>query len=194
MRFEEIKEKIKNLEKIAEGWRGEVYKGEWEGKIVAVKVAKRKEVEEAIKKEAKILEELKGIEGFPQIVMSGEDFVMYEFIEGELLGKFKGSREEFKNIVLQILDLAYLLDNKGIKKDEFAYLDKNVIIGKNGKVYLIDFERGNFSKRPSNIPQFLQFLVKNKFITRGEAIELGKRYKEERERVYEEIRQRIIKS
>ncbi len=187
MRFGEFSKNIKNLKKLAEGWRGVVYVGEWEGKKVAVKVAKKPQVEEAIRKEAKILERLKGLRGFPQIILSGEDFFIYEFIEGVPLRKAKLSPQEERKVLNRLLELAYLLDSMGIGKDEFGRLDKNVLVGEKGEVYLIDFERGKLSDRPTNLTQYLQFLVRKGILTREEAIELGRRYLKDREGVYEEV-------
>lgn len=82
MRFEELKVKLKDIKLIGEGWRSYIYRAEFLGKDVAVKVAKNKSVEQAINKEARILEMLKGMKNFPQILIYGEDFVLYEFIEG----------------------------------------------------------------------------------------------------------------
>jgi predicted Ser/Thr protein kinase len=59
MRFEELKPKIQGLTYLDEGWRGVVYRGFFEGKEVAIKVAKAQEKEYAIRKEARILERLK---------------------------------------------------------------------------------------------------------------------------------------
>ena len=84
MRFEELKPKIQGLTYLDEGWRGIVYRGFFEGKEVAIKVAKAQEKEYAIRKEARILERLKDYPYFPKLILSGEDFIMYEFIEGEL--------------------------------------------------------------------------------------------------------------
>ncbi|RUM28141.1 MAG: hypothetical protein DSY32_04745, partial [Aquifex sp.] len=87
MKFSEFIREVRDIKEIAEGWRGKVYVGYWNGKKVAVKVAKAPDKVKAIQKEAEILERLKGIEGFPQVLFKGEDFFVYEFIEGKPFGK-----------------------------------------------------------------------------------------------------------
>jgi len=79
--FEEFRREVEDLKKIGEGWRGVVYRGKWKGEVIALKVAKRKEALQAIRKEGEILEKLRGIDGFPQILVRGVDFVAYRFIE-----------------------------------------------------------------------------------------------------------------
>lgn len=191
LRFEEFRREVENLERIAEGWRGIVYRGKWRGKDVAIKVAKSPEVVKAIQKEAEILEKLRGIETFPQIVLRGEDFFVYHFIEGVPFRKVVLNPEEEKEVLRKLLEIAYLLDSLGIKRDEFANVDKNVLIGRNGKVYVLDFERGGFSKRPSNLTQFMQLLVRKGYLDREEAIRLGKKYMKDREAVFRELFRRL---
>jgi len=192
MKFSEFIREVRDIKEIAEGWRGKVYVGYWNGKKVAVKVAKAPDKVKAIQKEAEILERLKGIEGFPQVLFKGEDFFVYEFIEGKPFGKLKVSQEEKKKLLREVLEKAYLLDKLGINRDEFSNIYKNVLVNEKGEVFVIDFDRGTFKKNPSNVRQFLQLLKREGFITQEEAIELGKKYKESPERVIEEIRKVLI--
>lgn len=191
MRFEDFKKEVEDIRKLSEGWRGIVYRARWRGEDVSIKVAKSPEVIKAIQKEAQILERLKGMEMFPQILTKGEDFFVYRFIEGEPYGQLDLDREEEKRILREILRAAYLLDRLGIKRDEFAKIDKNVLIGKEGRVYILDFERGGFKKRPSNLTQFLQLLVRKGYLDIEEAKELGRRYAQDMEGVFEEVLQRL---
>ncbi len=187
LRYEEFKDQVEDLKEFAQGWRGKIYTGFWKGQKVAIKVAKRKEALKALQKEAEILEALKGYPHFPQIILKGYDFFVYPFIEGTPLGKAKLSSEEKAKVYEEILRVAYLLDELGIKKDEFKDLRKNVLIGKNLEVYLIDFERGGFSKRPTNLTQFLQVLRREGYLSMEEAKDLGKRYLKDREGVFKEV-------
>ncbi len=187
MRFKDFLSEVRNLRKLSEGWRGEVYRGVWKGKDIAIKVAKDKSVEEAIRKEARILELLLGMEEFPQILFKGEDFFAYRFIDGVPFAKAKLSPREKKEVIIKLLELAYRLDNMGISKDEFGRLDKNVLIGDGNKVYLIDFERGKIGGRATNVTQFLQFLVRERLLSLKEAVELGKEYTRSREEVFKKL-------
>ncbi len=187
MKFSEFKREVRNLRKLAEGWRGVVYTGEWKGRKVSVKVAKNEQVVKAIQREADILERLKGMREFPQILFRGEDFFVYEFIEGKPLGKLRLSPEEERRVLKKLLELAYRLDSMGISRDEFANLYKNVLLDERGNVYVLDFERGKLRKRPSNLTQFLQLLRRRGYITRDEAVELGRRYMRDRDGVFGEL-------
>ncbi|GBC88297.1 hypothetical protein HRbin13_00417 [bacterium HR13] len=189
MRFEELKRQLSSLELIGSGWRGYVYRSSLCGKDVAIKVAKEKGLEEAIRKEARILEKLKGIKNFPQIIVWGDDFLVYEFIDGVPFEKCNINPQQRILILLKVLELAYLLDSMCISRDEFQRLDKNVLVDKGLEVYIIDFERGNIScKRKTNITQLMQLFVREGYMDLKKAIDLGRAYAKEPKRVFHELK------
>jgi putative serine/threonine protein kinase len=187
VKFSEFKKEVSGLKKLSEGWRGVVYTGVWKGQKVSLKVAKSEELIKAIQKEADILERLKGLKGFPQLLLKGEDFFLYRYIEGVPFRKAELSPEEERRVWRRLLELAYLLDELGISRDEFAHLDKNVLIGEGGEVYVLDFERGKFSERPTNVTQFIQFLRRKGLLSMEEAIELGRGYGKKRREVFDKL-------
>ncbi|MFN3814327.1 MAG: RIO1 family regulatory kinase/ATPase [Aquificaceae bacterium] len=195
MRFEEFKKGLTHLELVSKGWRSYVYKALFEGKKVAVKVAKGNNLKYAIRKEAQILTKLRGIKNFPQIVACGEDFIVYEFIEGLPLEKCCLTNKEKKRVYKKVLELAFLLDKMCVSREEFQRLDKNIIISKGGEVYVIDFERGNVNcTRKKNVPQLIQLFRREGYISFDEAIRLGKEYGKGPERVFQELKGKLDKS
>ncbi|MFN3598635.1 MAG: hypothetical protein ACK4VK_02725 [Aquificaceae bacterium] len=191
MRFNAFKESVKDLQLFNKGWRGFIYKGSWEGIEVAIKVAREEEKEYAIRKEGEILKLLKGYKGFPQLLMAGEDFIVYEFIKGNPIEKLLLSKSQKSLIYLRVLDLIRVLDTLRINKEELQRLDKNTLVDEDFEVYLLDFERGSLNaKKRHNLSQFLQLLAKEDHISMEKAIELGKRYVKEEE-VYDEVEEII---
>ncbi|MGK0689514.1 MAG: hypothetical protein ABWU22_02415, partial [Aquificaceae bacterium] len=147
MRFEEFKESLKDLQLFSKGWRGYIYRAKWKDTDVAIKVAKDSEREYAIRKEGEILKLLKGYRGFPQLLEAGEDFLVYEFIDGIPIEKASLTRSQKAFVYLRVLELIELLDRLGVNKEELHKLDKNTLIGKDLEVYLIDFERGSMQAK-----------------------------------------------
>ncbi len=191
MRFNAFKESVKDLQLFNKGWRGFIYKGSWEGIEVAIKVAKEEEKEYAIRKEGQILKLLKGYKGFPQLLMAGEDFIVYEFIKGNPIEKLLLSKSQKSLIYLRVLDLIRVLDTLRINKEELQRLDKNTLVDENFEVYLLDFERGSLDvKKRHNLSQFLQLLAKEDYMSMEKAVELGKGYAKEEE-VYDEVEEII---
>ena len=70
------------------------------------------------------------------------------------------------NVVRQCIDYCFILDVMKIQKEEMNHPDKHILIA--NRVYFIDFERGRFKDRPSNLTQFCNYL-------RRRGVELDKR-------------------
>jgi putative serine/threonine protein kinase len=180
---------LKALRKFSEGWRGIIYVGYLRGQKVALKVAKDRNRVRAINREAQILERLKGLDMFPQLLFKGEGYFCYSFIEAKPFRRVfpELDREKRGKVLLDILYATYLLDRLGIRRNEFSRVDKNILIDDSLRVYILDFDRGSFTERASNLPQFLQFLVREGILELRRAVELWKRYSEDREGVYERV-------
>ncbi len=181
MKFQEIKPKIKGIQKIGVGWRGNIFKGEFKGKILAFKVPSEPIHIFPILKEGEILKIVNKVGIGGKLFLQGEDFIAYEFIEGKEL-RHVINRQNAKKIFSQILEQARKLDELQITKEEMHRLHANVLVDENLKVYLIDFERAKKSEKPKNITQFVQFLITGGTEYLGEidkkkAIELMKNYK-----------------
>ena len=181
MRFNDIKDKIKDLKLIGKGWRGKVYRGVYKGEDLAFKVASDPQFIPNIQKEGKILKIVnkEGIGG--KLFLVGEDFIAYRFIEGKPLIKVINEKNG-KIIISKLLKQARKLDKLGINKEEFHRPYKNVLVDKNMNVYLIDFERSKMGKNIQNVNQLLQFILNEGYrylppFDKDKLIELAKEYK-----------------
>lgn len=157
MKFEYLKQDIQQLEKIGGGWRSVVYRGIYNGKLLSFKVPLEDIHRHAILKEGKILEIVnrEGIGG--KLYMVGEDFIAYEYIDGKHL--IDVLNDENKNILLpQLIQQAEILDRLKINKEEMHRPYKNVLVDKNLKLHLIDFERAKPTLKPKNKSQVMQFI------------------------------------
>ncbi len=157
MRFKDILTSITNLEQIGEGWRGKVYKGYLDGKLLSFKVALSDLHKHPIQKESYILSIVNkfGIGG--KLRLSGEDFIAYDFIDGKHLNEVLNDKNYFE-IIDKLLQQAYILDTLKIDKGEMHKPYSNVLVDENLNVYLIDFERARKSLNPKNVLNLVQFI------------------------------------
>ncbi|GAB6078660.1 serine/threonine protein kinase [Hydrogenobaculum acidophilum] len=185
MNFEEFV-KDKDICFLAKGWRGEVYTFKEGNEQFCIKKAIHQEAFYAIQKEANILSCLYKDIRFPQIVCQGEDFFVYKYIDAKPFEKvfWLLEKENQLKVLKSILEAAYYLDSVGINRGEFDKEYKNILIDDALKIYILDFDRGNFSKNPKNITQFIQSIRVKGLLTKEEAISLGKIYKSNRDDVY----------
>ncbi|PMP63834.1 MAG: serine/threonine protein kinase [Sulfurihydrogenibium sp.] len=175
LKFQDIKEKIKNIEKIGEGWRASVYKGIFEDKVLSFKVALSDLHKHPIQKEGIILQQVNkhGI-GSP-LRFSGEDFIAYDYIDGKPLIEVI-NQSNYLNLINQLLEQSFILDKLKIDKGEMHRPYTNVLVDKDLKLYLIDFERATKSLKPQNVLNVTQFILRGKERTE-DLLKLLKEYK-----------------
>jgi len=139
---ERMKEKYKDIKKLGEGATAQVYLVEemTTGKVYAMK---RGENTKLLQWEAKILERLKG-DGFPGLKEYEGKCLVMEYIEGKNLQELLEESRKFsiKEILYLMEEMLRLLHTLHKHKPPMIYRDmkpSNILIGKSGKVYLIDF-------------------------------------------------------
>lgn len=176
---------IKGVALFEKGNRGVLYKGSYKRKTVVVK-AKRKEstAVATIENEINWLRRLnKGGIG-PKLLLEGKsnDWFAYKFVEGEFITYYISSCNEKEKIVAAIKDLLLQcrkLDKLKVNKEEMLRPQKHVLVGKSGKITMLDFERCRKTQKPKNLTQLCQFLA-SKYVT---SLLLQKGIKAEREKL-----------
>ena len=103
-----------------------------------------------------------------------------------------------KEVLKKVFDQCHALDKMNVDKEEMHRPYKHIIVKGNNPV-MIDFERANYSKKPKNVTQFLQFINSGRFsnvlkkkgfkINKKEIIKESKRYKRTKDK---EIIKKII--
>jgi len=143
--------------KVYKGKRGMVY-----GILnLAIKVERKDSgAINRIKNEAKWLKILNQYKIGPKIYFSGDNFIVFEHIKGErILDFFKHASKKAKlYVVKEVLRQCRALDKLKVDKLEMHHPVKHILIKKNKKVVMIDFERCKYSLYPKNVTQFVQFL------------------------------------
>jgi release factor glutamine methyltransferase len=183
---------LKNINFFAKGKRGNVYKADYNGKQVAVKVeSKDSEAVERIANEIHWLTELNKHNIGPKLLFSDNKWFVMEFVEGDRIIEFikKNKKKKIQKVLRLVFEQLFYLDSINLDKEEMHYPHKHIIVTKKLKPVLIDFERANKTISPKNISQFVQFLMsapvveifkpKGIHVSRDELIEKVKRYKNE---------------
>ena len=176
----------------AKGSHGKVFTAKKDDQLFGIKILNEKSAaKEAIQKEAEKLQFVNKLNIGPKFIEFNKElnYLIYEFVEGEPWQKTysKFTIQEIKEVILDVLDQAYRMDKAGFEKKEMQRPNKNLLITKNKKPILIDFERGILTDKPSNVTQFLQYLTNSKFslyikekgikFERNKIIKLGLEYK-----------------
>jgi release factor glutamine methyltransferase len=161
------KKGITNTKKIAKGRRGLIYKAKWKNKSIVIK--KKRPESKAVgrmQNEADWLKVLnkKGIG--PRFRFADRDYFAYDYVEGEFLPLFmeKSGKAGIKRVLSEIIKQCFILDKLRVNKEEMHRPLKHVLVDKNLKVVLIDFERTHKAGKPKNLTQFLQYLKRGQVI------------------------------
>ena len=167
-------EKLTNIEFLAKGKRSLVFTAKYKKRLVAIKVKKKSsKAINRLENEAKFLKILNKHNIGPKLIKQGKDYIIYEFVKGKPILKYK---KNIKKVILNVLDQCYILDQLKINKLEMHHPVKHIIIDKSP--VMIDFERCYYTKHPKNITQFCQFLMNtNKTLNKKLLINALKIYK-----------------
>lgn len=192
VKFFDIKPKIENLTKIGEGWRAVVYRGNFEGQDLAFKVASEDIHKHSIQKEGIILQQVNKHGIGAVYKFSGEDFIAYQYIDGKPLNEVL-NKDNYKHLITQLLDQGFILDTLKIDKGEMHRPYTNVLVDKNLKLHLIDFERATKSLKPKNVLNIVQFISRG-LENKEELIRLLKIYKSQQSQEnFEKLKNYVLK-
>lgn len=137
-----MEERYTKIRKLGEGATAKVYLVEEiaTGKVYAMKVSEK---EGLLQHEAQILSKLKD-GGFPKVKEYEENCLVMEYIEGKNMQEILEENRRFsmKEILYLMEEILRLLNVLHKQEPPMVYRDMkpaNIMIGRNGKVYLIDF-------------------------------------------------------
>jgi predicted Ser/Thr protein kinase len=179
------KQEISRMEIYAKGKRGVIYRQD----NVCVKEKNPSSAVDTLKNEAEHLQVLnkKGIG--PRFIKYSDGKLYREFVDGIRISDFfeqENDKEKIISVIKQVLEQCRAMDLLSINKKELTNPYKDIIITADNRAVMIDFERCTQTKKPKNVTQFLQYIIKNKpllekkriYINREELIKLGRKYKE----------------
>jgi putative serine/threonine protein kinase len=183
---------ITQLKYFAKGKRGIVYTGLYKGKKVVIKTKRpESKAEGRIENEGFWLNELNKYKIGPKLINATKDYLVCEFIEGEtffnILEHKTLIKDDLKKIIRDVLYQCFVLDKLKVDKKEMHHPIKHIIVTKELKAKMIDFERCHVVKKAKNVTQFAVFLIRSKnllenyniMIDREKMIGLLKDYKKE---------------
>ncbi|AXI25559.1 serine/threonine protein kinase [Methanofervidicoccus sp. A16] len=155
------------LDILGKGHRGVVFKGVYNNREVAIKVP-RVDAKNTIYQEGCILKEVNALNIGPKLYTFSRDFLIMEYIEGITLKNYisRGdiNKEEYLNIVKEVLKQCVRLDIHGIDHGEIQGGKHIVISGSPIKVYIIDFGSAKIGRTPRNFTSAVSLFFGKSYI------------------------------
>ncbi|MBU1199643.1 MAG: hypothetical protein KKF46_04765 [Nanoarchaeota archaeon] len=168
----------------AKGKRGIIYRDD----NICIKEKNPDAAVDTLMNEAKFLQVLNEKNIGPKFIKFENGKLFRDFVEGERIEEFLQSadKENIIKVLKNVLEQCRAMDERGVEKKEMTKPYKDILITKDNKPVLIDFERCRFTEHPGNVTQFLQYIAMNKevlekkgiCVDKKELIKLGKEYKE----------------
>ncbi len=154
---------INDIKYFTSGKRGVLYEGIYKKNKVIIKSKNPlSQASGKMRNEAIMLKKLNKHEIGPKIISSGEEYIIYYFIEGVMFPHYirKNTYKNIRNVLGKLFTQLKILDELGVNKEEMHKPNKHILINeKTRDVVMIDFERATFTLKPHNITQFITYLT-----------------------------------
>ena len=158
---------VTHIRRFNKGHRGIIFSGDLAGVKVSIK-QQRKDIPVtwSVRNEGRWLKVLnrKGIG--PHLLEMGDDYFIYEFVNGKVFPEFveKAKKSDIKKVLIDVFKQCFTMDKMNINKEEMHKPYKHILVGKN-KTVLIDFERMRPTDKPKNTTQFCQYITSKNLLS-----------------------------
>jgi len=155
---------IFNVPVLGKGCVGIVVTVHLDGRKVALKIRRVDADRIGMQHEAEMLKIANEVGVGPVLVGISENFLLMEFFEGTLLPKWleelrgKRTRNRIRRVLGDVLEQCWLLDGKGLDHGELSRAPKHIIVDKDDKAHIVDFETASLQRRVSNVTSMCQYL------------------------------------
>jgi putative serine/threonine protein kinase len=171
--------RVLNVHLLGKGCVGIVTIAWKDGEKVAVKIRRTDADRESMRREAMMLRKANLAGVGPRILEVSEDFLMMQYLEGQLLPEWleqKADKARIKRVLRDVTEQCWRLDMVGLDHGELSHAPKHVIVTTEDNAFIVDFESASVNRKPSNVTSICQFLFISEF-SRKVAERLGCREK-----------------
>ncbi|MEM2995626.1 MAG: serine/threonine protein kinase [Candidatus Bathyarchaeia archaeon] len=150
-----------NMPVLGKGCVGIVVIAYINGEKKALKIRRVDADRTEMEREAKMLKKANSVNVGPKLLAFSQNFLLTQFIDGELLPKWLEKHKEktmIKRVLRDILEQCYRLDKAGLDHGELSHAPKHIIVNSKNVPFIVDFETASLTRRPSNVTAVCQFL------------------------------------
>ena len=166
------------------------------GEKVALKIRRVDANRSGMRHEAEMLKKANSVGVGPRFLCVSRDFLLMQFIDGDLLPKWvekRRGKRQIRKVLREVLEQCWRLDVAGLDHGELSHAPKHIIINKKNLPFIVDFETASLNRKPSNVTSICQFLFISGLVAKQMAekldgkdekaiIEALRRYKKNRKR------------
>jgi len=146
---------------LGKGFVGIVVIGHVNGHRVAVKIRRRDAGRTDLLHEARMLSIANSAKVAPNLIAASKDFILMQLIDGTLLPDWLQTKTEptsAKKVLIEILEQCFKLDQIGLDHGELSKAPKHLLVDKDEKIFIVDFETASVERRVANVTAVCQYL------------------------------------
>jgi putative serine/threonine protein kinase len=144
-------------------------------RLVALKIRRVDADRRSMNHESQMLERANAVTVGPEKMAASRNFLMEQFIDGSLFPDWLGKRSRIavKNVLRDLLEQCWRLDETGLDHGELSHAPKHLIVDKSSKPWIVDFESASVNRRVSNVTSLSQFLFMDRTVATAVSRRLG---------------------
>jgi putative serine/threonine protein kinase len=150
-----------NIPVLGKGYVGVVAVAIVNGQRIALKMRRIDADRESLEHEAKLLMKANEIGVGPNFLAVSKNFLLMQLIDGDLLEDWLEThkdKELLRKVLVDILEQCWRLDEAGLDHGEISKAPKHLIVDKDNKPFIVDFETASVMRRVINVTSVCQFL------------------------------------
>ena len=172
-----------NVPVLGKGFVGIVVIAHLDDQRVALKIRRVDADRLGLQYEARMLAKANSVQVGPTFMRVNKNFLLMQLIDGALLPAWLGVHKEterVRGVLNEVLEQCWRLDNVGLDHGELNKAPKHIIVDKQRKPWIVDFETASVDRKPANVTSVCQFLFTGGgIVARMVAETLGERKREE---------------
>jgi putative serine/threonine protein kinase len=150
-----------NIPVLGKGYVGVVVAAMVHGQRIALKMRRIDADRESLEHEAKLLMKANDFGVGPQFLRVSKNFLLMHLIDGDLLEDWLQTHKDkqvIRKVLVDILEQCWRLDKAGLDHGELSKAPKHLIVDKEDKPFIVDFETASLERKVINVTSVCQFL------------------------------------
>jgi putative serine/threonine protein kinase len=172
-----------NVPVLGKGFVGIVIIAHLDGQRAALKIRRVDADRLGLQREAQMLAKANSAQVGPSLISVSRNFLLMQLVDGDLLPNWLDvhkEKEQVRGVLNEVLEQCWRLDNIGLDHGELSKAPKHLIVDKQQKPWIVDFETASVNRKPANVTSVCQFLFTScGAVARAVAEVLGERKREE---------------
>jgi putative serine/threonine protein kinase len=172
-----------NVPVLGKGFVGIVVIAHLNGQRAALKIRRVDADRLGLQHEAQMLAKANSVQVGPKLMRVSRNFLLMQLIYGVLLPVWLGAHKEkqyVRGVLNDVLEQCWRLDSICLDHGELSKAPKHLIVDKQRKPWIVDFETASVDRKPANVTSVCQFLfTSGGAVARVVAETLGERNREE---------------